>query len=86
MEVTGDDNVFTFVKRSRRQGGKRSTKVRNRSVPIFNCFMLCFVYVYIGCTEKPDTVRYADTARYRTDSRGRLTELARAVRFLYSCI
>ena len=45
MEVTGDDNVFTFVKR--RQGGKRSTKVRNRSVPIFNCFMLCFVYIYI---------------------------------------
>ncbi len=35
-----------------------------------------------GCTEKPDTVRYADTVRYRTDSRGRLTELARAVFYI----
>ena len=26
-----------------------------------------------GCTEKPDTVRYADTVRYRTDSRGRFS-------------
>ena len=39
-----------------------------------------------GCTEKPDTVRYADTVRYRTDSRGRLTELARAVSVLLHLI
>ena len=28
---------------------------------------------FTGCTEKPDTVRYEDTVRYRTDSRGRFS-------------
>ncbi len=46
----------------------------------------CFVTFRNGCTEKPDTVRYADTVRYRTDSRGRLTELARAVSVLLHLI
>ncbi len=35
--------------------------------------------IYFGCTEKPDTVRYADTVRYKTDLRGSLNTLAREI-------
>ncbi len=39
------------------------------------------VFDYDGCTEKPDTVRYSDTVRYKTDSRGCLNTLAREVSY-----
>ncbi len=41
------------------------------------------VGVVRGCTEKTDTVRYADTVRYKTYSRGRLNALASTVSPLY---
>ncbi len=36
-----------------------------------------------GCTEKPDTVRYADTVRYKTYSRGCLNTPAGEVFYTY---